>query len=87
MIEIHLKKKPKWYLEDINPYGMVPTIEHDNHIIRESAVTFGEKKFSLIVAHVMVIIGFLGQIILMKCLVTINSGQLILTCVYRPDCC
>ena len=43
MIEIHLKKKPKWYLEEINPNGMVPVIDHDNHIIRESAVTFGEQ--------------------------------------------
>ena len=40
---MHLKRKPKWYLEEINPYGLVPTIEHDNHIIRESAVTFGEQ--------------------------------------------
>ena len=41
VINIHLKKKPEWYLSEINPYGLVPVIEHNGHIIRESAVTFG----------------------------------------------
>lgn len=40
VIDIHLKKKPEWFLSEINPYGLVPVIEHNGHIIRESAVTF-----------------------------------------------
>ena len=41
VIEVHLKKKPRWFLEEINPFGLVPVIEHNKHIIRESAITFG----------------------------------------------
>ncbi|XP_003382979.1 PREDICTED: glutathione S-transferase omega-1-like [Amphimedon queenslandica] len=40
IINVHLKEKPQWYLDDINPYGLVPTIEHNGHLIRESLVTF-----------------------------------------------
>lgn len=41
-INIHLKVKPDWYLEKINPQGKVPTIEHEGHIIRESLINFGK---------------------------------------------
>ena len=41
-VNIHLKVKPDWYLEKINPEGKVPTIEHNGHLIRESLIAFGE---------------------------------------------
>ena len=44
VIEVHLKNKPNWFLKDINPFGLVPVIEHNDHIIRESAVTFGKTR-------------------------------------------
>ena len=40
-INIHLKLKPEWFLSKINPYGLVPVIEHDGHLIRESRIAFG----------------------------------------------
>ena len=42
LINVHLKDKPQWYLEKINPYGKVPTVEHNGHLIRESRIGFGE---------------------------------------------
>lgn len=41
-INIHLKVKPEWYVEKINPAGQVPTIEHEGKLIRESTIAFGE---------------------------------------------
>lgn len=40
-INIHLKQKPEWFIPNINPYGQVPVIEHNGHLIRESRVAFG----------------------------------------------
>lgn len=42
-IYVHLKVKPEWFVEKINPYGKVPVIEHEGHIIRESLINFGEQ--------------------------------------------
>ena len=47
-INIHLKVKPEWYLAKINPYGQVPTIEHEGKLIRESAIAFGEYLLAII---------------------------------------
>ena len=45
VVEVHLKQKPTWFVEEINPSGKaVPVIEHEGHLIRESLVAFG--KFS-----------------------------------------
>ena len=44
-INVHLKVKPDWYVEKINPYGKVPVIEHEGHIIRESLINFGRFNF------------------------------------------
>ena len=41
-INVHLKVKPDWFVEKINPLGKVPVIEHEGHIIRESLINFGE---------------------------------------------
>ena len=41
-INIHLKVKPDWYLEKVNPVGKVPTIEHNGHYIPESLIAFGK---------------------------------------------
>lgn len=40
-INIHLKQKPEWFVSKINPFGQVPVIEHEGHLIRESTVAFG----------------------------------------------
>ena len=40
-INIHLKVKPDWYLEKINPVGKVPTIQHNGNNIPESLIAFG----------------------------------------------
>ena len=46
VVEIHLRQKPTWFVEEINPTtGQVPVIEHGGHLIRESPIAFG--KFSL----------------------------------------
>lgn len=37
-----LKEKPEWFLKEINPFGLVPVIEHNGHIIRESSISFGK---------------------------------------------
>ena len=42
-INVRLKVKPGWFVEKINPYGKVPVIEHEGHIIRESLINFGEQ--------------------------------------------
>ena len=42
VIDIHLKKKPQWFLTEISAVGKVPVIEHDGHIIPESLVIFSE---------------------------------------------
>lgn len=31
-------------MKEINPYGQVPVVEHDGHLIRESAINFGESE-------------------------------------------
>ena len=36
-VNINLKKKPEWFLEK-TPFGLVPVIEYDGHIIYESAI-------------------------------------------------
>ena len=41
-INIHLKQKPDWFLDKINPFGLVPVIEHEGHLIRESLIAFGK---------------------------------------------
>ena len=41
-INIHLKQRPTWFYPDINPYGLVPVIEHNGHLIRESRIAFGK---------------------------------------------
>lgn len=35
--EVDLKNKPDWFLE-ISPYGKVPVVKHDDHLIYESAI-------------------------------------------------
>ena len=41
-INIFLKdQKPHWFMTKINPFGVVPVIEHEGHYIRESLVAFG----------------------------------------------
>ena len=45
-INVHLKVKPDWYVEKINPYGKVPVVEHEGHIIRESLINFGKHVLS-----------------------------------------
>ncbi len=44
-INIHLKVKPDWFVEKINPYGKVPIVEHEGHIIRESLIDFGKQMY------------------------------------------
>ena len=41
-IQIHLKRQPKWYIEEVNHTKQVPTIEHNGNTIRESAIIFGK---------------------------------------------
>ena len=41
-INIHLKVKPDWFVQKINPYGKVPVIEHEGKLIRESLIAFGK---------------------------------------------
>ena len=53
VINVHLKVKPDWYVEKINPYGKVPVIEHEGHIIRESLISFG-KHISLVIINTLV---------------------------------
>ena len=71
-----MKEKPQWYLNEINPYGLVPTIEHNGHIIRESLVVFGKD-----IVHPGQCNGLLFlQIILMRCgMEMVPYGQLILS--------
>jgi len=38
VINIDLKKKPEWYLEDKNPLGKVPTVQLNDQIVFESLV-------------------------------------------------
>jgi len=38
IINIDLKKKPEWYLEDKNPLGKVPTVQLNDKIVYESLV-------------------------------------------------
>lgn len=38
MVNIHLSKKPEWFLEKINPLGKVPAIQKDDKVVYESAV-------------------------------------------------
>lgn len=38
VVNIHLSKKPEWFLEKINPLGKVPAIQKDDKIVYESAV-------------------------------------------------
>ena len=40
-VNIHLKEKPEWFVSQINPHGLVPVIEHNGHLIRESRIAFG----------------------------------------------
>jgi glutathione S-transferase len=40
VVFVHLKDKPQWFVDEINPFGKTPVIEHDGHLIRESLVTF-----------------------------------------------
>ena len=37
IVNINLKKKPQWFLNK-TPYGLVPVIENEGHIIYESSV-------------------------------------------------
>jgi glutathione S-transferase len=39
-VNIHLKQKPEWFLSQINPHGLVPVIDHNGHLIRESRIAF-----------------------------------------------
>ncbi len=42
-INIHLKIKPEWYVNKINPVGKVPTIQLlDGRLIPESLIAAGE---------------------------------------------
>ena len=41
IVDIHLKRKPEWYIAKINPHGQVPVVQHNGHLIRESAIAFG----------------------------------------------
>ena len=42
LINVHLRDKPKWFLQKVNPLGQVPVVEHNGHLIRESRIGFGE---------------------------------------------
>lgn len=52
-INIHLKQKPEWFLSKINPFGLVPVIEHEGHLIRESAIAFGMFPFIVLCAFIL----------------------------------
>lgn len=58
-INIHLKVKPDWYLEKVNPVGKVPTIEHNGHYIPESLIAFGKWRHYMSVRSSYFIVHFL----------------------------
>ena len=37
VVEINLKDKPDWFLK-LSPYGKVPVLEHEGHVLFESAI-------------------------------------------------
>ena len=41
IVNIHLQRKPEWFKAKINPHGQVPVVEHNGHLIRESAISSG----------------------------------------------
>ena len=40
-VYIHLERKPSWFLQ-INGNGLVPVVDHNQKIVRESQVCFGK---------------------------------------------